>query len=92
METILYRIPNDYFPGVFVKKPFHAKVNYKVTNGKVEISDVAISPLCMEHIDNMRGLRMQMQKDIEAAENKKAGGIHPTKQQALIPVTIHLVN
>jgi hypothetical protein len=71
MKTILYRIPDIYFPGVFVKKPFHAKVNYKIEKGKVVINDVTISPLCMEHIHSVDVLRKQMQADIEAVEAKR---------------------
>lgn len=68
MKTILYRIPNKFFPGVFVKKPFHAKVNYDVKNGKVEIYDVAISALCMDHIQDTAVLRKEMQERLQSIE------------------------
>jgi hypothetical protein len=89
MTTILYRIPDRFFPAVKVKEPFHAKVNYSVKNGKVKIEDVAISPLCMEYIDNLKGLREQMQEDIEAAEAKK-GGIAPVMEQTIKAFAPHL--
>lgn len=91
MKTILYRIPNKYFPGVIVKKPFHAKVNYKVDNGKVMIYDVAISPLCLEHIENTRGLRKEMQKDIEKVETKAVSNskVNPTIMNAIAPFINH---
>lgn len=70
MNTILYRIPNKYFPGVFVKKPFHAKVNYEVKGGAVIISDVCLSPLCLTHIDNTRGMVEEMKEVLTKAERK----------------------
>ena len=87
MKTILYRIPNKYFPCVIVKKPFHAKVNYKVDNGKVMIYDVALSPLCLVHIENTAGLIKELQRDIEKAETKAVTNshVHPTIMSALAP-------
>jgi hypothetical protein len=88
MTTILYRIPDRFFPAVNVKEPFHAKVNYSVKNGKVKIEDVAISPLCMEYIDNLKGLREQMQEDIQAAEARK--GIAPVFEQTIKAFAPHI--
>lgn len=87
MTTILYRIPNKYFPGVYVKKPFHVKVNYEVKGGIVIISDVCMSPLCLTHIDNTRGMIEEMKEVITRAEHKSAmlANIHPTIAQAIAP-------
>lgn len=84
MNTILYRIPDKYFPGVIIKKPFHAKVNYDLKDGECKIFDVALSPLCLTHIDNTRGMVKEMKEDIEQAERKK-GEVHPTIMQSLSP-------
>lgn len=80
MNTILYRIPDKYFPAVYVKKPFHAKVNYDVKNGIVGIFDVAFSALCLRHITDIDKLVEQMRKDIEEVEKKKSsnGHVDPT--------------
>lgn len=87
MNTILYRIPNKYFPGVFVKKPFHAKVNYEVKAGVVIIFDVCLSPLCLTHIDNTRGMVEEMKEVLMNAERKHAmiGNINPTIASAIAP-------
>lgn len=71
MTTILYRIPNKYFPAVFVKKPFHAKVNYDVKNGLVCIFDIAFSALCLKHITDTDKLVDEMREKIETIENSK---------------------
>lgn len=87
MTPILYRIPNKYFPGVFVKKPFHAKVNYEVKAGVVIIFDVCMSPLCLTHIDNTRGMIEEMKEILTKAERKNAmlAGINPTIASAIAP-------
>lgn len=87
MNTILYRIPNKYFPGVFVKKPFHAKVNYEVRGGVVMISDVCLSPLCLTHIDNTRGMVEEMKEVLTKAESKSVmlAGVNPTIASAIAP-------
>lgn len=72
MNTILYQIPNKYFPGVTVKKPFHAKVNYDFDGKEAKIFDVAFSELCLEHIDNTRGMIETLKHDIERAERNKS--------------------
>jgi len=91
MKTILYRIPDQYFPSVRVTKPFYAKVNYNLTGGKVEISDAAFSANCLRHITDTGKLVEQMQDDIEAAEIKKSeSNIHPIMEQALFPAIMHL--
>jgi hypothetical protein len=87
MKTILYRIPNSYFPGVFVKKPFHAKVNYEVKDGVVKIYDICLSLLCLTHIDNTAGLVTEMNKAIGEAE-RKAGltaNVNTTVAAAIAP-------
>lgn len=71
MNTILYRIPDNFFPGWHIKKPFHAKVQYDFKDNSVLIYDVAFSPLCLQYISNTNGLVMQMKKDIANAERKK---------------------
>ena len=87
MTTIIYRIQDKYFPGVFVKKPFHAKVNYDVKNGIVGIFDVAFSALCLKHITDTDKLIEEMRISIEAAETKRVTNknIHPTIMQAIAP-------
>ncbi len=87
MKTILYRIPNDFFPGVFVKQPFHAKVNYAVKDGKVQIYDVAVSPLCLEHLHNPAGLRKKIQEKVESVETKAVSiaNINPIIANAIAP-------
>jgi hypothetical protein len=87
MNTTLYRIPNKYFPGVFVKKPFHAKVNYEVKAGVVIIFDVCLSPLCLTHIDNTKGMIEEMKEILTKAERKQAtlASIHPTIANAIAP-------
>ena len=83
MTTILYRIPNKYFPAVFVKKPFHAKVCYDVKHGMVCIFDVAFSALCLKHITDTGKLVDEIRESIEAAERNK--NVHPTIMQAIVP-------
>lgn len=87
MNTILYRIPNKFFPSVFVKKPFHAKVNYEVKAGVVFIFDVCLSPLCLMHIDNTRGMIEEMKEVLMNAERKHAmiGNINPIIASAIAP-------
>lgn len=87
MKTILYRIPNRYFPYVIVKKPFHAKVNYEMKDGVVKIYDITLSPLCLTHIDNTAGMVTAMNKAIAEAERKAAmvTNINPTIAAALAP-------
>jgi hypothetical protein len=87
MTTILYRIPNKYFPAVFVKKPFHAKVNYDVKNGVVGIFDVAFSALCLKHITETDKLIEEMRDKIEAAETKRVANnnVHPVIMNAIAP-------
>jgi hypothetical protein len=87
MKTILYRIPNFYFPGVFVKKPFHAKVNYEMKDGVVRIYDICVSPLCLTHIDNTAAMVTEMNKVITEAERKAAmvNNINPTIAAAIAP-------
>lgn len=91
MKTILYRIPNAYFPGVFVKKPFHAKVNYEVKEGVVKIYDICVSPLCLTHIHNTSDMVVEMNKAIGEAERKEAmlKGIHPIMAKAIAPYITH---
>jgi hypothetical protein len=81
MNTILYQIPNKYFPGVIVKKPFHAKVQYDFDGKEAKIFDVAVSPLCLKYIDNTRSMIETLKHDIEKAERNKA-----VNRQTLIPV------
>lgn len=68
-ETLLYPIPNKYFPSVKVKKSFHAKVTYRVVGDTVIIDDVCFSPMCLIYIDNTRGLVEEMKVNIQKAEN-----------------------
>lgn len=84
MKTILYRIPDIYFPGVFVKKPFHAKVNYEIKEGVVKIYDVCVSPLCLTHIANTADMVVEMNKAIGDAERRMAN-VHPIISSALAP-------
>lgn len=72
MKTILYQIPNKYFPGVIVKLPFHAKVNYDFDGNEAKIFDVAFSEQCLEHIDNTRGMIETLKHVIEKWERSKA--------------------
>jgi hypothetical protein len=87
MKTILYRIPDSYFPGVFVKKPFHAKVNYEVKDGVVKIYDICLSPLCLTHITNTADMVTEMNKVIGDAERKQMliGNLNTTIAAALAP-------
>lgn len=87
MKTILYRIPDKYFPYVNVKKPFHAKVNYEMKDGVVKIYDITLSPLCLTHIDNTAGMVREMNKSIAEAERKAAmvTNINPTIAGAIAP-------
>jgi hypothetical protein len=87
MNTILYRIPNKYFPGVFVKKPFHAKVNYEVKGGAVKIYDICQSPLCLTHIRDTDKMIAEMNDAITEAERKResVSSINPTIAGALAP-------
>jgi hypothetical protein len=87
MKTTLYRIPDKYFPGVFVKKPFHAKVNYEMKDGVVKIFDICLSPLCLTHIDNTAAMVTELNKAIGDHERKQAtlGNINPTLAAALAP-------
>jgi hypothetical protein len=81
--TILYRIPNKYFPAVTVKKPFHAKVQYDIVKGEAKIFDVCLSPLCLTHIDNTRGLIEQIKEDLETAARNTH--VNPVMMQAMVP-------
>lgn len=83
MKTTLYQIPNKYFPGVIVKKPFHAKVNYDYDGKEAKIFDVALSPLCLKHIDNTCGMIEDLKQKIELAERNKH--VDPVMMQALSP-------
>lgn len=86
MITNLYRIPDKYFPGVFVKKPFHAKVNYEVKDGIVKIFDVCLSPLCLTHIHDTGKMVEEMKEAIADAEKKwQANNINPIMAQAIAP-------
>ena len=87
MKTILYRIPDRYFPYVIVKKSFHAKVNYEMKGGVVKIYDITLSPLCLTHIDNTAGMVTAMNKAIAEAERKAAmvTNINPTIASAIAP-------
>lgn len=86
MKTILYRIPDKCFPGVKILSPFHAKVNYDIKDGQLQIYDVALSPKCLEYVD-ARSLRNQLQKDLEKAEVKRIENLHPVMAEALAPFT-----
>lgn len=83
-NTILYQIPDTFFPGYRVTVPFHAKVNYTYADGNVIINDAAFSDLCLEYI-KPKGLAARMKKDIAEAERKKASRVHPTIMEALEP-------
>jgi hypothetical protein len=87
MNTILYRIPNKYFPGVFVKKPFHAKVNYEVKDTVVKVYDICLSPLCLTHIRDTDKMITEMNDAITEAERKRkaVGSINQTIAGALVP-------
>lgn len=87
MKTILYRIPDSYFPGVFVKKPFHAKVNYEIKGSVVKIYDICLSPLCLTHIQNTAGMVTEMNRAIGEAERKAAlvANVNTTIAAALAP-------
>lgn len=86
MITTLYRIPDRYFPGVFVKKPFHAKVNYEVKNGQVKIYDVCLSPLCLMHIRDTDKMIIEMDRAIADADKKRLGNmVNETIMNAIAP-------
>lgn len=87
MITNLYRIPDKYFPGVFVKKPFHAKVNYEVKGGVVKVFDVCLSPLCLKHIHDTGKMVTEMEEVIADADRKRkmVTGINPIIAEALAP-------
>lgn len=90
MNTILYRIPDKYFPGVIVKSPFHAKVNYEAKSGVVEIYDVALSALCLKHIRDTDRLIKEMREDISLAEARRANQhVDKTIMGALAPHINH---
>jgi len=85
MTTILYAIPDCFFPGYRVIAPFHAKVNYTYKDGNVIINDVTLSDLCLEYI-KPKGLSERIKHDIAEAERKKAiNPLHPIMQEALAP-------
>lgn len=85
MTTILYSIPESFFPGYRVIKPFYAKVNYTYKDDNVIINDVALSDLCLEYI-RPKGLADRMKKDIAEAEKRKAdSNLHPIIFDALSP-------
>lgn len=83
-NTVLYEIPDTFFPGYRVTNPFHAKVKYEYNNGKVKIIDVHLSATCLQVI-NVRGLVTRMERDIADAEKRRAGSLHPVMQQAIAP-------
>lgn len=87
MITNLYRIPDKYFPGVFVKKPFHAKVNYEVKGGVVKIFDVCLSPLCLKHIHDTGKMVEEMTEVIQSVEGKRqmVVNVNETIASALAP-------
>ena len=89
-NTIIYQIPDSFFPGYRVVQPFHAKVNYTYKDGNVIINDAAFSDLCLEYI-RPKGLSERMKKDIAEAERKKAiNPVHPIISSALQPFITHL--
>lgn len=85
MTTILYAIPESFFPGYRIFKPFYAKINYTYKDGNVIINDIALSDLCLEYI-KPKGLPERMKRDIAEAERKKeASNLHPIMYDALSP-------
>lgn len=85
MNTLLYPIPARYFPGVKIRTQFHAKVNYKVTAGKVFIEDVCFSANCLQHIANTAGLMNEMKDVLQKVEDKSGNSVHPTIMSAIAP-------
>ena len=83
MLTAFYPIPDKYFTGYKVIRPFHAKVKYRVISGKVMISEIAVSPLCTEYIDGIRSLRNDIQLWLERKETEKVDNLNPIIAQAL---------
>lgn len=83
MNTILYSIPDNFFPGYRVTTHFQAKVKYTYVDGNVIIHEITIAEACLEYIEP-KGLPARMKKDIAEAEKKKANGqIHPIFQKVL---------
>lgn len=83
MNTILYPIPNKYFPSVKVKQPFHAKVNYQVVGNLVKIEDVCLSPKCLQYITNTAGMVVEMKEILQKAENNSH--VNPIIMGAIAP-------
>jgi hypothetical protein len=85
MNTILYPIPNKYFPSVKVKQPFHAKVNYQVIGKLVKIEDVCLSPMCLQYITNTAGMVKEMKETLQKAEAKCNSHVNPIMMGAIAP-------
>lgn len=68
MKSILYSIPDKYFPGVKVTVPFRAKVFYDLEAGKVVLHDIQMSFKCLMFIRNTTALQMEIEQDIKFAE------------------------
>lgn len=84
MKTILYRIPDKYFPGCRVTKPFHAQVQYEYKGGVLAIYDVAFSESCLQYISNMSGLIKQIRERIIEDESRNCH-VNSTIMQAIAP-------
>lgn len=85
MTTILYPIPESFFPGYRVTHSFQAKVKYTFKDDNVIIHSIELADTCLEYI-KPKGLAARMKKDIAEAERKKTNGqLHPIFQQALTP-------
>ena len=85
MNTILYPIPTKYFPGVKVIRKFHAKVNYKVTAGKVIIEDIALSAKCMQYMRDQHLFVKELKEVLQKVEDKCGNNVHPTIMAAIAP-------
>ena len=82
MNTILFEIPDKYFPGFRVRVPFRVKVRYEVVAGKVHIMELCFSPDCLRCISNVQKLSDEIQRELAAVE-KKSDNAHPTVMNAL---------
>lgn len=85
MNTLLYPIPEKYFPAIRLKRKFHSKVNYKVTGGIVIIEDVCFSPNCLLYIANIAGLVSEMKDVLQKMESKVGDNAHPIMMEAIAP-------
>lgn len=82
MRSILFPIPNKYFPGYKVTATFHAKVKYELKGTEVDIKEVIMSLNCLRCISNTAGLSMDIEKYLK---DKHTAGVHPTIMQYISP-------